>query len=57
MITIDKQNKEHDIKAKLKIGVELSKREECYYLLFMADEKEIRAYKKGERKCDCKNKL
>lgn len=52
MIEMDRQNREHEIRAKLNIGATLSEKERCYYILFM--KKNIN--KKGEDKCDCKNK-
>lgn len=50
---------EHEILSKLKLGVELSQREESYYLLYMASHTERYEYmknKKERQRCDCKNK-
>ena len=51
--------REHEIKSKLALGVELNQREESYYLLYMASHTERYEYikaKKEKQKCDCKTK-
>lgn len=57
---INEQTREHEIRCKIKLGIALSRKEESYYLLYMATHTERYQYvksKKGEEQCNCKNKF
>lgn len=59
MKEIERQCYEHEIRCKLKLGFPLSRREESYYLFYMASHTERYEYiksKKGVEKCNCNNK-
>ena len=49
MSDFERTNIEHDIKAKLEMGAELTAREESYYLLYIATHSERYGYIKRKK--------
>jgi hypothetical protein len=48
-VSLETANLYHDIKAKISLGVELTQKEKCIYLLFIATLDEAKEYLKNEK--------
>ena len=48
-MTVEEASKRHDIHAKIKLGVEIKKKERAFYLLFMASDKDAKEFLRKEK--------